>query len=221
MKKLLTILLTLSLFVVSAFSLTACAGGVKGEEVTAEQWATAITSMNNYSMEYTLTGEEDGVAASMSMSANVTENAFKRVATETIGDESETMEQYYSIETVEDVATIYAYAKVNDVWAKTPVPYPAEYWTSLTGSTNVLLSYVIEDKFEEFTYDSGKGAYTCATLVFNEGTAYEQTLSNIDIRIKDGKVVYCKMDANTGSGSGTLQYKDFGTTTVTLPTIAE
>lgn len=189
------------------------------QQTTEEQWkgAFADTNFTNFSVKIKMTesvGDESAVSIGV---GKVDGDKQHSTTTYTAGGETETMENYTCIE--DGKAYSYSYDEATQTWSRFELSYEP--------SDGVSTFLLFEDDFSKFTYDNEAKAYIATNLTKTiEGGS--QTFKNVTIKIVDGKISYLEftMDVDYGSeGKGTGKMEillyDYGTTTVTLPTVTE
>ena len=204
------------LAIVMAVSFVACNGdknpaNMKGEEVTAEQWVKAFdySDVKNATINQVTTGTEDGNEFTITAVTEYDGDKIHTKRTEEYIDEEDGLqkevdESYVAKEG--DKVYRYSYDEEEKTWSREELSYNFDL---SIGNFDQL-----SNNFSKFTYDKDKNGYVGNLEGYN-----------VLIKIIGGKFVYAEQTI-TNSDDGTtakitLTISGVGSTSVTLPTVAE
>ncbi len=220
-----------------AFCLSACGGDkkdtggatvpdpekVKGEKVTAEQWAAAfdmrqVRSVTAKTVQKRTHGErEDSLTTSVKFDGDKTYMS----AVETYDGQSETEEMYFGREN--DTVYAYTFDAQTQTWRR--AVSESGYWNDFSAAALAEEFLEAVGEFGDFTYDPEVGAY-----VYQESYADEDengapvtSTTTAQVKITDGKLAVLQMKESDGKNAydRMLQFYNYGTTTVTLPQVSD
>ena len=194
------------------------------QKMTEDEWKAAFAESNfaNFSVSGTMSETEGTTTDTSALEAKVDGKKQYSKMTYGEGEEKEVSESYVTEENGKTY--YYSYDKTTETWSR----FESSHGASNPASTFLLF----KDSFASFTYDKEENAYTADSVVVTVSER-SQTLKNVVIKFVDGKIAYLKMETdNMGSSStggepavvGTttaaMTFFAYGTTTITLPTVA-
>lgn len=213
MKKNIALLLTAG-FLFAFLALAGCApeekepnGGTQDPEpLTEAEWESAFSakSFTNYTMSGTMvpdSGKSSEIFAQLATDGNDV-LIYTKVAMDT-----DPQETYYK----ETEDTVYRYSKNGDIWI-------CEETDNFNADGIYVYCAWFLDKYSSFTYDESTDTYTASSF---EST-FEQVTQSFEyckVRFQDKKLSYLEYKTLPYSITFTLEYSDYGTTSVTLPQV--
>ncbi|MDE6472535.1 MAG: hypothetical protein K2L52_05860 [Clostridia bacterium] len=203
------------LAIVMVVSFVACDGNndkdpanMKGEQVTAEQWAKAFdfSDATNVTYKDVMSGSEDGMAFTVTTIREYDGDKMhsKRTMeyTDESGDAQTEVDEYYR---AKEGGKIYQYEYDEDTktWSREEITFDVEWGI---GNFDTFIN-----DFDKFTYDNDKNGYVAT---------YDE--SPLLIKIIGGKFAYAETEMKEGQETvkDTITIFGIGTTSVTLPPVA-
>ena len=209
MKKLLSAclaaLLALGLFAFAGCDEGTSVGGdtdpdtIVSDELTEKEWEAAFApeAFENYTMK--LTESSDGKTDSATVKVAATE-------TGTLASENDGDEVYYEVAAGK---TNYYY-KEDGAWKKDELTGydPASYLT---------YAQMVAGEYGKLPYDGAQKAYTAENYTFTGDLKADK----VTVKFADKKLAYVRYDITEGQNSGSIEalFYDYGTTSVTLPSL--
>ncbi len=228
MKKVRGLLVAL-LALVLALGLMACGGDdkggkdgapdptkVKGEKVTAEQWAAAfdMSEVTNVTVKAGMKVTQDGNRRGMETVAKFDGDKTQLSITSENNGQTETMNAYVSQEG--NVTYGYAFDPQEQVWKRSPIEDNEYTLQAILGEMGDL-----EEGYTRVTYDEDKKAYVYSETEegFDENNQPITYTMNTTIKIADGKLAVAEVSESDGKSVWEMYFQmyNYGTTSVTLP----
>ena len=213
MKKNIALLLTAG-FLFAFLALAGCApeekepnGGTQDPEpLTEAEWESAFSakSFTNYTMSGTMvpdSGKSSEIFAQLATDGNDV-LIYTKVAMDT-----DPQETYYK----ETEDTVYRYSKNGDIW----ICEESDYFNS--ENVYIYCAWLI-DQFSLFTFDDSTGDYTAPSVEANYAEL-SQTFENCLVRFENKKLSHLEYKIIPDNVTLSLEYSDYGTTSVTLPQV--
>ena len=231
MKKTLSITFTIILVLLSLSTLFACNSQEKNDDAQINRYTISEKDFNNLIINGNVIGTNANVSYKITaiipersfrnqMKIKISDNIYRQ---ETDNDVSYKEVQQDTYNETNKTYMVNCFYYNNGSWKKEVVPYT---FNEILRENSI---FFVHYNYLDFTFDKENHVYTSNRIIFSDGYKkydaeyYSITIKNLAISFLDGTVEKIQYTADIGNQAQnaeiTLEFYDYGTTVVTLPTI--